>query len=299
MDPSLLREREAFKRKALSQPTVEKRKPLPASQYDRPYEPESSSSSSRKQKPTLPSKSSDNASGGFDYKNVQQSSTVRFAVLGKIIKFMRARHLQGDDYALSVNEILDETKQEAVAPKIRSWLTLEALTQNPKLRCESGRTPELNKFIYKPSFDIRDKKGLLRLLQDHHVKGAGGILMDDIEESLPHASKVMEELSSSIIVIKRPYDKRQVVFFRDPSVAVDMPEDISKLWRSVSVDGMDAKKIADYLSKSGFSFIKNDQRPLGATKKRGRKGARDGKVVLKNNDHVKDILQDYSSKVPK
>lgn len=49
-----------------------------------------------------------------------------------------------------------------------------------------------------------------------------------------------------------------MVFFKDPSVAVDMPEDIVKLWRSVSVEGMDAKKIADHLAKSGFSFIKNE-----------------------------------------
>ena len=71
---------------------------------------------------------------------------------------------------------------------------------------------------------------------------------------------VLQELKSSIIILKRP-DKKQVVFLKDPSVAVDMPEEIVKLWRSVSVEGMDAKKIADHLDKSGFSFIKNDLKP--------------------------------------
>jgi hypothetical protein len=62
------------------------------------------------------------------------------------------------------------------------------------------------------------------------------------------------------VIIKRPNDKRQVVFYKDPSVAVSMPEDIVKLWRSATVDGMDDKKIADYLDKHGFSFIKNEQK---------------------------------------
>jgi hypothetical protein len=68
---------------------------------------------------------------------------------------------------------------------------LKALPNNAKMKADAG------KYIYKPSFEIRDKKGFLRLLEQHHVKGAGGIFIDDIEESLPHAQKIIEVLSTT------------------------------------------------------------------------------------------------------
>lgn len=56
-----------------------------------------------------------------------------------------------------------------------------------------------------------------------------------------------------------------VVFYKDPAVATDIPEDICKLWRSINVEGMDEKKIADYLEHHNFSFIKSEQkRPVCA-----------------------------------
>lgn len=38
-------------------------------------------------------------------------------------------------------------------------------------------------------YKIKDKKSLLRLLKQHDLKGLGGILLDDIQESLPHCDK--------------------------------------------------------------------------------------------------------------
>lgn len=39
------------------------------------------------------------------------SSQKRFAILTKIVNFMKERHLAGADHALTIEEILDETNQ--------------------------------------------------------------------------------------------------------------------------------------------------------------------------------------------
>lgn len=38
-------------------------------------------------------------------------------------------------------------------------------------------------------YKIKDKKSLLRLLKQHDLKGLGGILLEDVQESLPHCDK--------------------------------------------------------------------------------------------------------------
>jgi len=63
----------------------------------------------------------------------------------------------------------------------------EALVKNPKLE----QTPE-GGFLFKAPFKIRDKKGLIRLLKQHDLKGLGGVLLDDIKESLPHCEKALK-----------------------------------------------------------------------------------------------------------
>ena len=39
------------------------------------------------------------------------SSNKRFAILTKIVNYMKERHLRGEDHPLSIEEILDETNQ--------------------------------------------------------------------------------------------------------------------------------------------------------------------------------------------
>ncbi|GAV04187.1 hypothetical protein RvY_14501 [Ramazzottius varieornatus] len=285
MDPSLLREKEAFKKRALALPAVEKRKVQPSAST-----PSFSDSASLSKKPR-PSKPTDYAKTVLDYKTGSVASGVALVVLAKLVKHMRSRHLSGEDFGLTLDEMLEETKQYEVTPRIKSWLLSEALPKNPKITDIGG-----GKFIYKPSFDIKDKKGLLRLLEQRHVQGTGGVFMDEIEESLPHAQKVLEELKANVIQTKGERGRGQVVFFKDPTVAIEMSDDIIKLWRSQPVEGLDDKKISEYLSKHGFSFIKNEQKLAPVGKKRGKRGPRGGKFVPKHNEHVADILEDYSAK---
>lgn len=63
----------------------------------------------------------------------------------------------------------------------------EALVNNPKIEAN----PE-GKFLFKAPYKIRDKKGLLRLLRQHDLKGLGGIMLEDVQESLPHCEKALK-----------------------------------------------------------------------------------------------------------
>jgi len=123
MDQALLRERELFKKRALAQPTVEKRKSKSSTDIDRP---------SKKPKPAPKPKES-SASASFDYKTAQGSSQYKFGILAKIVNFMKSRHLKEDTYPLSLDEILDETNQTDIGGKNKHWLATDALPNNPKL----------------------------------------------------------------------------------------------------------------------------------------------------------------------
>ncbi|KAA0198997.1 hypothetical protein HAZT_HAZT011324 [Hyalella azteca] len=62
------------------------------------------------------------------------SSQYKFGVLARIVRHMRSRHQEGETHALTLHEILDETNQLNVGPKIKQWLLHEALPSNPKVR---------------------------------------------------------------------------------------------------------------------------------------------------------------------
>lgn len=124
MDQELLRQRELFKKRALAQPTVEKRR----------SKPEDSDKPAKKPK-TASSKPKDTSSAAqFDYKTAQVTSHNKFGILSKIVNFMRTRHQQNDIYPLDIEEILDETKQLDIGNKNKHWLVSEALPNNQKIK---------------------------------------------------------------------------------------------------------------------------------------------------------------------
>lgn len=61
------------------------------------------------------------------------SSSYRFGVLARIVRHMRARHQEGDDHPLTLDEVLDETNQLDVGTKVkqvRKTLVLIVYTNN-------------------------------------------------------------------------------------------------------------------------------------------------------------------------
>eukprot|EP00099_Drosophila_melanogaster_P015114 NP_523923.1 transcription factor IIEbeta, isoform A [Drosophila melanogaster] len=279
MDPALLREREAFKKRAMATPTVEKK-----SKPDRPAPPPPSDDSRRKMRPPNAPRLD-----ATTYKTMSGSSQYRFGVLAKIVKFMRTRHQDGDDHPLTIDEILDETNQLDIGQSVKNWLASEALHNNPKVEASPCGT----KFSFKPVYKIKDGKTLMRLLKQHDLKGLGGILLDDVQESLPHCEKVLKNRSAEILFVVRPIDKKKILFYNDRTANFSVDDEFQKLWRSATVDAMDDAKIDEYLEKQGIRSMQDHglkkaipKRKKAANKKRQFKKPRD-------NEHLADVLEVY------
>ncbi|XP_039286860.1 transcription initiation factor IIE subunit beta [Nilaparvata lugens] len=197
MDPALLRERELFKKRALATPTVEKKRKDP--------EKETAKDEAKKKSKPPPTPSS---APSINYKTMSGSSQYKFGILAKIVKHMKTRHQDGDDHPLTLDEILDETNQLDIGTKVKQWLLTEALVGNPKIEVNIE-----GKFLFKAAYKIRDKKQLLKLLKQQDLKGLGGILLEDVQESLPHCEKALKALANEIVYIVRPIDKKKIMFY--------------------------------------------------------------------------------------
>ncbi|KAJ0033050.1 hypothetical protein NQD34_000157 [Periophthalmus magnuspinnatus] len=283
MDPALLRERELFKKRALSTPAVEKR---PAS---------SDSGSHKKKKPKVERDSSSGTKHGSDSTNginIKTSSGYKFGCLAKIVNYMKTRHQNGDTHFLTLDEILDETKLLDIGMKQKQWLMNEALVSNPKIEVRDGT------YGFKPKYNLKDKKALLRLLDKHGQQGLGGILLDDVEEGLPNAAKAIKALGDQIIFVTRP-DKKKILFYNDKHCQFLVDEEFQKLWRSVPVDSIDEEKIEEYLKKQGISSMQETgpKKVLPVQKRKKQSGQRKRQFKTHNN-HLAGVLEDYSEGVP-
>ncbi|KAK9508754.1 hypothetical protein O3M35_006235 [Rhynocoris fuscipes] len=280
MDPALLRERELFKKKALSTPAVEKKKKDETS---------FTSKDEAKKKP----KSSSAPSSNINFKSVSSSSQYKFSVLAKIVKYMKTRHLEGDDHPLTLEEILDETNQLDVGSKVKQWLQTEALVNNPKIEVNQE-----GKFLFKAPYKIRDKKGLLRLLRQHDLKGLGGIMLEDVQESLPHCEKALKSLQNEIIYITRPIDKKKIMFYNDRAATLGLDEEFQKLWRSVAVESMDDQKIEEYLEKQGIRSMQDHgiKKPIQPQKRKKPNQRKRQFKKPRDNEHLADVLETYDDK---
>ena len=121
MDAALLAEREAFKRRAMAVPTIENKK-------RKVEEPPKKSSGSSK-----PSSATEKTNINRMKNTMGSTSQYKFGVLARIVRHMKARHMDGEDHPLLLEEILDETNQLDSSSKTRMWLQNEALKQNPKI----------------------------------------------------------------------------------------------------------------------------------------------------------------------
>lgn len=281
MDPSLLRERELFKKAAFANPVIEKKKRVAEEEPSKKkFKPSTASS--------VPKPSQSVLSKEFVYKPITGSSQVNFAILTKIVRYMKQRYLDGDNEPLSIDEILDETNQLDVGQRQKNWLITEALVNNPKIVAT-----EEQKYIYKPTYPLKDRKSLLRLLDRHDQKGLGGIFLDDIQESLPNADRIIKNLGDAIIIIVRPNDKRKVVYFNDKNATFKVDEEFQKLWRGVAVEGIDEMKIEEYLQKHGITSMNLEMKKGNAVQKRKKPTTKKPRSFKKHNDHMADILEEY------
>lgn len=279
MDPSLLKDRAEFKKRALSQPVVEKKKPSTTQ-----LPPPDHGPLKKKHKPSVAKPEKDTP---FDYKTaIPPAQQNKFGALAKVVNYLKVRHHRGDSHPLTIEDVLDEAGLSETAGKYKQWLATEALINNPKVEVVNGST-----FLFKPKLPIRNRNGLLRLLDKYDTRGLGGVLMDDVDEAVPNAQKAVEKLKDQILIVTRP-DKKKILFYNDQACHFTVDEEFQKLWRGVAVEGMDEKKIDEYLGKQGITSMQDIGMSKGLQKRKGpvKKKPRSFKKL---NEHLTDVLVDY------
>lgn len=206
---------------------------------------------------------------------------------------MKQRHQRKENYPIGLEDILEEIQEGDLSSKIKNILDTHTLLNNPKIesRIEDG----LRKYTFKPFYNIRNRKDLINLVKDSQMKAAGGVLLDDVQESVPDADEMLKKIGDEIIVMVGK-GKKKVLYYNDKNTAdnIVVEEDIVKYWRDVAVDGMDETKIDDYLEKQGIASMKDlfASNRMQVTGKR--KGSGKGRQVKKHNDHMGGVLTEYN-----
>lgn len=290
MDQNLKRERELFMKKAFALPVVERRK----------IENENEKSSTSANGPSQTKKKkldlNSNSIVANNFFPVKSSYPVHnFSILTKIVNSMKDRYLNGDSEALSFDELLDETNQLDLSSRQKQWLLNEALPNNPRIQ-----VTEDSKYAYKPVFNLKDRRSLMRLLEKYDSRGMGAISYDDVKESLPNADRIIKFLSEKdqLIVITRPVDKKKLLFINNNALNFNVDEEFQKAWRSISVEGMDEAKIEEYLKNHGISSMQDVNLRKSSMPIQKRKDKKRKQNFKKLNNHLDDLLQDYSDKQP-
>ncbi|CAJ0939213.1 unnamed protein product, partial [Mesorhabditis belari] len=283
MDPELLRQQAAFKKRAAQTASVQQR-PTPAAQPSHTTYRTDEHKKKKKPKQEAPKIDKEPPSSNA------VSNAINFSTMAKIVDYLKKRHLDKQSWPLGFSEVLAELQIYGLSKKSEAWLQ-EALPRNEKII-----TDDEGKFRFRPKYKIIGKKSLLEVLKSHYSNAKGGILLSELNECISHADKALEELGNQIVVVPTVINKRKdkTVFINDKTNDIDLNDDFKGLWRNVSVDHLDEKKIEEYLQKRGIDVMK-DLLPKrlnnGPPKRKPTKRKLDQKKV--HNVHMSDILQDY------
>lgn len=249
---------------------------------------------------------SNTGGGQYAYKTMTSWSQNNFSIIKKIVEFLKMTHLQGHNTEpYTLDEILESIEQlDQVSNRQKTWLENEVLEQNPRIRTIKPETKEgKNKYQFKPVIDVKGRSGLKKYLMEKYQSGEGATWYDDILESVPKAELVIKWLKNNnfIVVITRQNDKKKVVFYNESSNQQDnvmeIDEDFVKLWRSILVEGMADEKIEEYLENHGIQSLPDGtSRKIEPPQKRRKVMRRQNKNFKAHNEHMKDILEDYSEK---
>uniref|UniRef100_A0A914C4J8 Transcription initiation factor IIE subunit beta n=1 Tax=Acrobeloides nanus TaxID=290746 RepID=A0A914C4J8_9BILA len=286
MDPALLKERQAFLKKASTNVSVQQ-KPSAAPSHSNHVSDEQRKK--KKKKPEEPEKAK--PSTQFDYKSASSiSNAANFAIMAKIVDYMKKRHLENQQWPISLKEALDEMKIYDVTKKQEAWLN-EALPKNPKLQYD-----EEGKFTFKPPYKVKNRGTLLALLQKQGREGKGGILLSELNECVPKADDLVKSLGNNVVDVQTQLNKRKdhVYFYNDPETDYDVDEDFRHLWNQCTVSHLDENKIAEYLQKHGIASVKDLAPKRVMTGPLKRKAVKRRANQNLQNQHIIEDLVDYN-----
>ena len=64
------------------------------------------------------------------------------------------------------------------------------MLNNPKI--ESKIEDGVRKYTFKPFYNIRNRRDLVNLVKEQQMKAAGGVLFDDVQESVPDVDEMLK-----------------------------------------------------------------------------------------------------------
>ncbi|CAJ0587207.1 unnamed protein product, partial [Mesorhabditis spiculigera] len=287
MDPELLRQRAAFQKHAARTSSVQQRPAAPPpAQIQKSLYAEFRDTKKKKTTKSDATKKAEMEAAAPG----SQSNAINFSTMAKVVDYLKKRHLARQNWPLGFSEVMDELQIYGLSKKSELWLQ-EALPKNEKII-----TDENGKFRFRPKYKITGEKSLVEVLKAQHENGRGGILLSELNECFANADKCLDALVPSIIVVPTVINKRKdkAVFYNDTSLDIELADDFKSLWRNVSVDHLDEKKIEEYLQKKGIDVMK-DLAPKrlynGPPKRKAIKRKLDQKKV--HNQHMGDVLEDY------
>jgi len=200
MDPSLRREKEAFKKRALAATEKSQKFREAAAKNRTPVEYVSKPQKSKRKGLSSQTGSSkdktleeikDAAKQAHRNENVHR-------VLKCIMDMLKMNYINKKDLdRMKFEEILCVIGLSDIRSDMRQWLR-DALTSNTKVLFSR----EEDSFIFKPALGhhVRGKKQLLTRLQDYDREGLGGITMTDICEAIPKPEKTVKVSKVCLIV---------------------------------------------------------------------------------------------------
>ena len=170
MDSALLKEREAFKRRAMAVPTVEN-KAAKRSDGSRDTKDKKKSATLGAQSQSAKAKQEmaqmKAAAAATTSSSIGAgSSSYKFGVLAKIVRHMKSRHMEGEDHRLNLDEILDETNQLDVSNKVKVSLSIESI-ESLSVQ-EMSYSHQYNSSVTETVYNAKLK---CRLLRTSYVKG--------------------------------------------------------------------------------------------------------------------------------
>ncbi|KAH7723051.1 Transcription initiation factor IIEbeta subunit [Aphelenchoides avenae] len=288
MDPELLKQRQSFMKSALKSMPVQQRPAQPSSSHTTFNVEEK-----KKKKKHKPSAAADaQAKAELDYKKAESvSNAANFAVMAKIVDYMKKRHLQQQAWSLSLKDILEEMSIFDLTKRAEAWLR-DALPKNPRLTVDAEE-----KYIYKPPYKIRNRNTLLLQLKKNHTDLKPGLLLTELNDCIPDAEKHVKLLGDQLIDIPTQVNKRKdhVYFFNDPDVDFKPDEDLVRLWRGAKVDHLDENKVEEYLQKHGITTFKELAPKRSANAAPKRKAVKRKINAKVQNVHLDGVLENYDA----
>ncbi|CAI5440844.1 unnamed protein product [Caenorhabditis angaria] len=290
MDPELLRQKAAFQKHASRTVSVQQRPQPSTSSSHTTYSSEVAKAKKKKAGGSGGNHQNLNAIPEFDnYGGSAISNATNFSTMAKIVDYMKKRHLNQQQWPLKLQEILDELQIYDLPKRSEAFLR-EALPNNPRLIMDNE-----GKFAFRPPYKIKGKSSLVAVAKKHHQDAKGGILMSELAECVGDGDGLLQAVGDQIIIVPTQINKKKdrVFFYNDPDFSFELEEDFKKLWRNVSVDHIDEKKIEEYLHKKGLDAMKDLTPKTRGPVQIKRKAAKRRFNVKVHNEHLDGVLEDY------